>query len=187
MAVLKKICAWCGAELGTVESTAVSEHPITHGMCLMCARKILEREGDFMDDFLNELGVPLLLVKEDTSLHVMNKQAVDLIVKRLRKPQGQTLRPGELLSCIHSKAPGGCGKTVHCKSCAIRNAVFETYATGNPLVKLRSYPDVQVDDEVKTMCFEITTEKLGEFVLLRIDDLREKVKDGAPSASGGGE
>lgn len=33
---------------------------------------------------------------------------------------------GEALECLHSKLPEGCGRTIHCETCAIRNLVLQT-------------------------------------------------------------
>jgi ferredoxin len=43
---------------------------------------------------------------------------------------------GEALECGRSRLPGGCGKTVHCSTCAIRNTVTATHRTGQAMTRV---------------------------------------------------
>jgi hypothetical protein len=81
---------------------------------------------------------------------------------------------GEVIECVHSREPGGCGETIHCKSCTIRRTVTDTYASGNCHVRVPAYQDIWTPSESKQVRFLITTEKVGNYVMLRIDDVQEK-------------
>lgn len=39
--VLKRVCAWCKLDMGTVPSESHSEDSVTHGMCKVCANKTI--------------------------------------------------------------------------------------------------------------------------------------------------
>ena len=52
--------------------------------------------------------------------------------------------------------------------------VLETFRTGRSFVRVPCFPDLQVGSEKKSMRFEISTEKMGGAVLLRIDDVRDQ-------------
>jgi hypothetical protein len=150
-----------------------ADQVITHGICEACAARLLADPGEALLDFLDRLEVPILVILPDPKIFTANKPARELLGKELPLIQGY--RGGEVIECIHAHTGAGCGYEVHCQSCTIRNTVLETFATGQSAVNVPAYPDIQVGQEVKTMSLRISTEKFGDFVLLRIDDLREKV------------
>jgi hypothetical protein len=88
-------------------------------------------------------------------------------------------RGGEVIECVHAREPGGCGGTLHCKSCTIRRTVLDTFATGRSFVRVPAYPDVQTESGVKTLNVWISTEKVGTFVLLQIENIVGEVSDAA--------
>jgi len=169
---MKRVCAWCKKELGPAASGSDDDQAITHGICTSCSTGMLSALAVPLHEFLDSLGVPVLLMESEPSVLTGNTHARELLGKDLPEIEGR--KGGEVIECVHSKKPGGCGKTEHCKSCTIRNTVLETFATGKSFVKVRAYPDIQVGEDVKTMSIEISTEKVGDYVLLRLDDLREK-------------
>lgn len=72
---------------------------------------------------------------------------------------------------MHSKLPEGCGQTIHCKSCTIRNSVMDTLNTGISHTNVPAYLDKSLSKKTKYL---ITTEKAGDAVLLRIDELSDE-------------
>jgi len=171
---VKKICAWCGKDLGIVESRSHSEDVITHGMCEACATRFTTDTGTTLHEFLDSLGVPVFLVEPEPRVRTGNKQARELLDKDLSMIEGQL--GGDVIECIYAKQPHGCGNDVHCKSCTIRNTVLDTFATGKSSVRIPAYPDIQTPEGVQTIRFVISTEKVGERVLLRIDDVQQQEK-----------
>ena len=169
--VMRTICCRCGKEMGTLDSEEVEKNIISHGFCEPCAESFLYEElGKPLHDFLDTLGDPVLLIEPGPKVRTANSQACTLLGKKVSDIQGH--KGGEVIECVHSKTPGGCGKDVHCESCTIRNTVLETFASGNSFERVKAYPDIYAIKKVKNACLEISTEKFGEMVLLRIDDLR---------------
>ena len=78
---------------------------------------------------------------------------------------------GEVFECAHSDLPGGCGKTQHCKACTIRNSVEETLATGVGVERVPAYQSIKTPNGVQQQRFLISTERVGDSVMLRIDDV----------------
>ena len=76
-----------------------------------------------------------------------------------------------MVECAHATEPGGCGQTVHCKGCALRRSVEHTHATGEPLRGVHAYQEIRTPNGIRTAWFELTTERAGDLVLLRIDDV----------------
>jgi hypothetical protein len=72
--------------------------------------------------------------------------------------------------------PAAAGNTIHCKSRTIRNLVLDTHATGRSFERVPACQDIQLPDEVKTLNIAVSTEKVGDFVLLRIDDMEDAVQ-----------
>jgi len=165
---MKRVCAWCQADLGEVESKANPENAITHGICCSCAARLRSTRGEPLQDFLNRLGVPVLLVESEPRVMTANEPARKLLGKCLGEIEGR--RGGELIECVHASQFDGCSQPTHCKTCKIRNTVLETFETGRSFLHVQTFPDIQVGQEVKKMSLEISTEKVRDVVLLRIDN-----------------
>jgi len=130
--------------------------------------RLNSERGESIQEFLDRLGVPILLVEPEPRVRTGNRYARELLGKELAAIEGRM--GGDVIECVYSKRPGGCGKDVHCKTCTIRNTVLDTFATGKSHLAVRAFPDIQFDNYIKTMSVRISTEKVGEVVLLRIDD-----------------
>lgn len=167
---MKNICAWCKTELKTDNPNP--DQGISHGMCSACAKRMFSSFSVPLTDFLDRLDVPILLFEPEPRVRTANKKARELLQKDLGQIEGR--RGGEVIDCTYSASPQGCGSHLHCVSCTIRNTVLETFATGRAFYRVPAYPDIQMIDEVKTFSMLISTEKVGDFVMLRIDELRDE-------------
>jgi len=67
--------------------------------------------------------IPTFIVDEDLHILELNHAAADLLGPDATLAFNR--KAGEALKCIHS-FEGGCGKSPHCKDCAIRNTVGES-------------------------------------------------------------
>lgn len=120
-------------------------------------------------EYLDTLDVPVVVVDDDVRVITANEQAQLLFGKKLPVIEGSY--GGEMAECAYARLPGGCGKTVHCRSCAIRNTVTDTYRTSKNHVRVPAYEDRPAGETQKKIRFLISTEKVGEFVLLKIDNV----------------
>lgn len=168
---MKKICAWCDTEILSSTKKPVADPVITHGICRTCARKLFKQLSKPLQEFLDQLTVPILLIESEPKVMTANKMAQNLLGKDLSQIQGR--KGGEVINCAYARNPEGCGNSVHCASCTIRQTVLQTFTTGESFIEVPAYPDIQKFDEVKTFCVKISTEKVGEYVLLRIDQMQE--------------
>jgi hypothetical protein len=80
---------------------------------------------------------------------------------------------GDVMECAYAKLPEGCGNTVHCAACTIRNNVMETFKTGKSLKRVPASLNRRSRGSVDKMEFLISTEKVDDIVLLRIDEVLE--------------
>jgi hypothetical protein len=113
------------------------------------------------------------VVDEEIRLVAANKKASRLLGKKVAKIKGMHF--GEAIECPYARLPGGCGQAVHCRSCTVRLTTQDTYITGQSHYDIPAYQDICFADEEKKICFLISTEKSGDFVFVKINEVNEKV------------
>ena len=159
-------CAMCHK---SIAPGTVARRAITSSVCDECFRHLEARSGMPLLDFLNGLGVPVLVADIDGVVQVANKHLLELVGKGLPQVRGQ--RGGDVFECAYAHLPEGCGRTVHCSGCAIRRAVTETFITGKSLHKVPAYLNRGVVTQFLQLGLLISTEKAWGMVLLRIDHI----------------
>ena len=78
---------------------------------------------------------------------------------------------GDVIQCIYADFPEGCGETTHCSGCAIRNTAEKTYETGESQKNVKAYQILKTAQGPKHKIILLSTEKVGDRVLLQIDDM----------------
>lgn len=172
---MKKICSWCKRDIGSPGSRNDSDDAvITHGICPDCVRQICTHKKEDLRRHLDHFDFPVFLVDADVVVVTANQKGFSTLRKKPEDIEGR--RGGEAFDCRYAALPGGCGKTVHCKSCTIRLTVTDTFQTGESHIKVPAYPDLNDITGEKQIQFLISTEKQGDAVLLRIDEISEVKK-----------
>ena len=133
---MKQICGWCKKELDDSEISSESDSPISHGICRDCSFHILASTGMSLQEFLDGLPAPVVLVCEDATVLRANEEARTMLGKDASKIDG--FRGGEVFECEYAYLPEGCGNTVHCSGCTIRITVMDTLNTGKSHSSLRT-------------------------------------------------
>jgi PAS domain-containing protein len=123
-----------------------------------------------MQTFLNTFDEPILLIDENARVITANQSAREFLNKDFSEIEGYL--GGEVMECAYSCLEGGCGNTIHCKSCTIRNLVMKTHETGKPFINQIAYQDIKVNDETQQMKFLISTEKLSDSVMLKVEVIK---------------
>lgn len=165
---MKRICAWCKKELGEKPG---NPELITHGICEPCADTFLDSKQESFLSFLDEFHFPIIVVDAEGKVMGGNEKACDITGKTTEQLQ-QKFLAGEIIDCVHAFEPGGCGKTIHCQSCTLRQSISQTFQSGQSLRNVPAYKDIRVGENEQPVRFLITTEKIHNRVLLRIDDLQ---------------
>jgi hypothetical protein len=80
---------------------------------------------------------------------------------------------GDVFECAYARLPGGCGRTAHCSGCTIRQTVMDTVRTGQGHLRAPAYLNRATPDGVQRIPLTISTERVGDFVLLRIDAVED--------------
>lgn len=74
-----------------------------------------------------------------------------------------------MFECVYSKLPEGCGKTIHCDGCTIRNTVMHTMQSSKSHLKIPARLLLGTTESVHEVQLLISTEKVKDVVLMRID------------------
>jgi len=167
---VKIICAWCEKEIEDIAGQdQTSKYEVSHGICRPCKERFLSNEEHTLERFLNKLEAPVLVVNKAGEVMLANKAALDLLGKRMEQVKGY--RGGDVMECGYAALPGGCGNTQHCVACTIRNNVMETFETAESKRRVPAYVNRQGERGRQIVDYLISTEKVSEYVLLRIDDV----------------
>lgn len=131
------VCSYCRR---TIFDDHAGGDLVSHGMCPSCAEhfEALWR-GMSLGEYLDELSLPVLVVNGEGRVVAANERLAKLFGRDRAEMSG--LLEGEALACVNSRLPGGCGKTVHCRECAIRRSVERVAATGVALDGVPAYLD----------------------------------------------
>jgi hypothetical protein len=127
---MRVICSFCRKDMG--KKPPLSDGSMSHGMCPPCGDYFgAQWKGMTWGEYLERFAFPVLMVEDAMRLVAVNKPASDLLGRPPAELVG--LLGGEALECAHSRLPEGCGRTVHCSTCTIRNSVLQTHRTGKGL------------------------------------------------------
>jgi PAS domain-containing protein len=161
---VRRVCAWCGVELGS----GVEGGVITHGICAACRQRFFSTAGrDGLQELLDRLPMPVLVVDEDVRVRGANRAAREVLGKSLDDVQGRL--GGEAIECVHAGEPGGCGRTLHCRGCVIRSMVTDTFVNGTDHDQVPATQDIGAARASQPAQLSVSTEKFGGLVLLRIE------------------
>ena len=166
---MKLICAWCRNEI--IHEPAINEEGISHGICESCREYFFSSQGPpTFDSFLDMLPVPVVVVDDNVKVVAANDMACSLMGKGCDELVGRNL--GDAIECCYARLPEGCGRSVHCRSCTIRMTVLDTFRTGRSHYEVPAYHDLCFYDSVRNISFLISTEKSGDFVFLKIRQVK---------------
>jgi ferredoxin len=137
-------------------------------MCVPCGEYFgAQWNGMSYGVYLERFAFPVVLVESEMRVVAINKPACDMLGRQPGEVVG--LLGGEALECGHSRLPEGCGRTVHCSTCTIRNSVNRTNQTGETLSRIPATlrrPDRNVD-------LLVSTTREGKLVRVTIEPVAE--------------
>jgi PAS domain-containing protein len=125
--MVRVVCSYCRRLIRADPGSRVTD--VSHGMCEPCAVHFDRLwSGMPLDEFLDGLSGPALVVDEDTRVITVNKQLADLVGVERGSVVG--LLGGEALACVRARTAEGCGRTARCRECGIRRTVEQVARTG---------------------------------------------------------
>ena len=94
-------------------------------MCEDCYDHMMRQlNGMTFDEYLEGFEFPVVLVNNEGRLAAANNRALEMLDKPLERVNG--FLGGEALECAYARLKEGCGNTVHCPACTIRELVNKT-------------------------------------------------------------
>lgn len=161
-------CAWCKGQLPADSGEPAAE--TVRGMCGACREFFFPRKGPpAFRKYLDRLAVPVLLIDDNGRVIIANRRACSLLVKKQVDVEGASC--GAALDCLNTNLPGGCGGTEFCRECTIRQALADTYVTGQCHVNIPASLDAEAG-KGEHRRFIISTWKVGEVVLMKMDKIQ---------------
>lgn len=170
---MKQICTLC-------KTNEVDEHEqssarnITVGVCSSCNRIFnTSSSAATLKALSDAIDAPVLVMQaEPRQVYTANSKALELFKKELDRIEKH--RGGQVFDCVHAFTEAGCGKDVHCRSCKIKNAIVETLSTGQPCKGVSALLDIRKSTGTSTYTVQLSTEKIGDMALIRIDQYNDK-------------
>lgn len=166
---MKCLCSRCRCLINEDSADTAAERIITHGVCDKCADLVLWPNRPLLTDFLDGFDAPVAVVNSLGVVLTANRLARTLLQKEL--PDIEGFQGGNVFECAFAKLPEGCGMTLHCDGCAIRNTVMSTMVSGKSCLNVPAGLSRGTTNEHQDIRFVISTEKVREVVLLRIDNV----------------
>lgn len=164
-------CSWCNNEVSPEETGRSMDRRISLPLCPSCSELMVFQMGVPLQTFIDRLPAPIFVVDNNGTVEAANSLGYRFLNK---KPQDVVKKlQGVVFECAYSRLPEGCGGTIHCSGCAIRRSVHETYETGESRIEVPATLKYDGPDDPRDVEMLISTEKMGEVVLLRIDKVCE--------------
>ena len=167
---MRRVCGWCRKNLDPATKYN-SDSPVTHGICSSCALKITTGTPRSVGDMLDLVTEPVFLLDGDGVLHAANRSGCRLVDKEPDAMVDRLL--GDIIECVNAGLPGGCGKTVHCTMCTLRNTLIETLETGQGTADVPATRNVNAPEGERPVHFLISTEQVDGHILMKIEAVND--------------
>lgn len=162
---MRSICSYCRAQIGEIEPQ--DDPRVSHGMCQPCMEHFEKAwTAKDLSEYLETFSVPVVAVDPEGRVIAANGPAGELTGKGRERTTG--FLGGEFMECEFSRLPEGCGRTVHCAACAVRNTVERARATGVAQERVPAW----IDQEGGRLNLLISTHPEDGFVRLEIHEVR---------------
>jgi PAS domain len=157
-------CKVCGTQTVSVSHAATG--CITFGICEACVTQVSATPDSRA--VLEAIHAPILLLHGNPRQVVSaNKMALRLFGKEIYEFAGH--RGGQVFDCIHSFTEAGCGMDVNCEPCKIKNAIVDTFNTGESHNSVATTLQIKKADGIKDYVMQVSTEKAGDLALVRVE------------------
>lgn len=164
---MKVSCSYCRLDMGDKEP--LDDLAVTHSICPECFEYFSRQwVGFHLSDYLDTFEEPMVIVSPNARVIAFNGSYAKSFLKEDEKTVG--LLAGEFLECAHSRLPEGCGRTVCCRDCTIRNTIMATLRTGMPQDKVPAYLNTFEEGREVVKNLLISTERHGPVVRMIIEE-----------------
>lgn len=117
---------------------------------------------------INQLDRPALLMQSNPRQVVKaNQKACELFGKELS--QIERHRGGQVFDCVHAFTEAGCGLDTNCENCKIKNAIVDTFSTGNSHNNIHTILNIKKANKITPYELQVSTKKDGDFAVVTIE------------------
>lgn len=161
-------CAWCGRDPG--DAGLQAGRRVRSGICASCLVEVAAGTRVPVTELVASRAGPAFLLDADHTIGMVNCRALDL----LGKPEEEVLgeRTGTALECEHAYLAGGCGLTMRCSGCTLRQSISHTHLTGEPRFNIRATVTLARGAGVRDVRMTFSTARISDRILLEIGDFR---------------
>lgn len=164
---MKRVCAWCNSQMGSVRTKkpGVAEL-VTHSICDSCADNLDFQSGVTLQRYLDSLKIPIVALNGDGRMIAVNAEATGISSGKAGEEKADW--PHKVFECAHARLPEGCKNRIHCSGCAIRFVVTEAFKTGKSLrdiPALITHCDSGPNEKAELM---ISADRIDKIVFLRL-------------------
>jgi PAS domain-containing protein len=153
--------------MGELPGTGADER-ITHGICEECLNEASIKSPRKLRELLERLNAPVVITDQNAMIVAVNDEAASIIGRPTTEIEGFLC--GDVIGCVNPTTEKECGETEECDDCDLRNLIENTYKTGETKNDVRAFATVLEFGVRRKVYFLISAEKLGDVVLLRIDE-----------------
>jgi PAS domain S-box-containing protein len=122
---------------------------------------------------------PTFIIDGDAGVRAMNRAARSMLGRASCAVPPGTPRPGDVLRCVESYGPDGCGRQERCKSCVVRNAIVRALSTGS-VQRARTILRVRCDGADEDLCLLVNASPVlhggSELVVVTLEDVGDVVR-----------
>ena len=161
-------CAWCGRDPG--DAALQTGRRVRSGICASCLAGVAAGTRVPVTELVASRAGLAFLVDADHTIGMVNRRALDLLGKRADQVLGE--RTGTALECENAYLAGGCGLTIRCSGCTLRQSIAHTYLTGQPRFNIRGTVTVARGAGVEDVRMTFSTARIEDRILLEIGDFR---------------
>lgn len=163
---MSRQCIWCNGSMSP--NLSPDRRRITDSVCGDCSENFVFQMGVPLQAFIDSLEAPIFVIDGDSMVQAANKWGYAMLKKESSQVRNQLT--GVVFECAFARLTEGCGRTVHCSGCAIRRSVYHTMETGKSLTRVPAVLNCGEPSGPEKIGMHISTEKMGNVVLLRIDE-----------------
>lgn len=166
---MKQFCTLCKNDFQLKEKSGNGNRSLLGNVCETCLERLTGSNSVDLSSFLESLNIPVMAVNENGLVITANTRLKENFHQNGNIVEGE--KGGNVLNCRYAFEPGGCGNSVHCDGCTIRNCVMETHKTGKSFLNVRAFREIKTDEGIVRAYCLITTEKNNDVVFLSIDNM----------------
>jgi len=140
-------------------------------MCRECSSAFLQQRDIGLNELLDRFHFPVLAVDGDAVVLGANHEATVTLGKPVEALVQQ--RGGVAIECKNAATLKGCGRSLQCTGCLLRNTITATFMDGQPRYSVFSDHSVGSAATAHDVRIRFSTIKLESMVVVTVEGLQD--------------